>query len=132
MRMRYAFIAVAAALFAANVTLAADRAVPKDRVCADDVKKFCSKVKPGEGRMYQCLMDHGADINPACRDRVTAAKARYDEFAQACNGDAQKYCKSIPPGGGRVLSCLKGRESDLSPACRAEYSRAKSDPTLAR
>jgi cysteine rich repeat protein len=132
MRMRYAFVVAAAMLLAANIALAADKAAPKDRVCADDVKKFCSNVRPGEGRIYKCLMDRSAEINPACRDRVSAAKARYDQFEQACGSDAQKFCKSIPPGGGRVLSCLKGRESDLSPACRAEYSRAKNDPTLAR
>src|SRR5205807_4620124 len=104
----------------------------KDRVCAEDAKKFCSSVKPGEGRVYQCLTGHSAEINPACRDQLTAAKAAYDKFEQACGGDVQKFCKSIPPGGGRVLSCLKGRESDLSPSCAAAYRNAKTNKTMAQ
>ena len=51
-----------------------------ERVCAEDAKKFCSEVRPGGGRVYKCLTDHNADLAPACRERLTAAKARWDEF----------------------------------------------------
>ena len=123
--------AVACMLLALNVANAAYKG-SKDRVCADDAKKFCSSVKPGEGRVYQCLMGHSGEINPACRDQLTAAKAAYDKFEQACGADAEKYCKGVPPGRGRVLSCLKGRESDLSPSCRDEYSKAKGNKAIAQ
>jgi len=109
---------------------AGKRAAGKDRVCADDAKKFCSSVRPGGGRMYQCLTKHDAELAPACRERLAAAKARYDKFMQACKGDIEKACKTIPPGQGRVLSCLKGREAELTPACRAEFSRANTDAAL--
>jgi hypothetical protein len=98
-----------------------------DRVCAADAKKFCSEVRPGGGRVYKCLTDHNADLAPACRDRLAAAKARWDEFSAACKDDAGKYCKGIPAGSGRVLSCLKGREADLAPACKAEFARAQKE-----
>jgi len=109
---------------------AAKPAAGRDRVCADDAKKFCSDVRPGGGRIYQCLTKHDAELAPACRERLTAAKARYDKFMQACKGDIEKACKTIPPGQGRVLSCLKGREAELTTACRAEFSRAKTDAAL--
>jgi hypothetical protein len=98
-----------------------------DNVCAADAKKFCSEVRPGGGRVYKCLTDHNSDLAPACRDRLAAAKARFDEFVAACKDDAGKYCKGIPAGSGRILSCLKGRESDLAPACKAEFARAQKE-----
>ena len=101
-----------------------------ERVCQEDAKKFCSDVRPGGGRIYNCLTSHNAELAPACRDRLAEAKARYDEFVKACKGDADKYCKSIPPGGGRVLSCLKGRESDLTADCKAQFQRARGDTTV--
>jgi len=109
---------------------AGKRATGRHQVCAEDAKKFCSSVRPGGGRMYQCLSSHQAELAPACRDQLSAAKAAWDKFMQACKGDIEKACKTIPPGQGRVLSCLKGREDQLSPECRAEFSRARSNATL--
>jgi hypothetical protein len=59
-------------------------------------------------------------------------KARWDAFVSACKSDAEKHCKAIPAGSGRVLSCLKGREADLAPDCKAQFSRANSDPVVTR
>jgi len=109
---------------------AGKRSAGRDRVCVEDAKKFCGNVRPGGGRVYQCLASHDAELAPACREQLSAAKARFDKFMQACKGDIEKACKTIPPGQGRVLSCLKGRESQLSPECRAEFSRARSDAAL--
>ncbi|HYX65413.1 MAG TPA: cysteine rich repeat-containing protein [Burkholderiales bacterium] len=103
-----------------------------DRVCAEDAKKFCSKVRPGGGRVYQCMTGHENELAPACRERLTAAKARYDEFANACKSDAEKYCKGIRAGAGRILSCLKGRESDLTAECKAQFGRTQRDATVTR
>ena len=103
-----------------------------EQVCRADAKKFCSDVRPGGGRIYNCLTSHNAELAPACRERLAAAKARYDEFVKACKSDADKYCKSIPPGAGRILSCLKGREADLTADCKAQFQRARSDTTVSQ
>jgi len=101
-----------------------------ERVCQEDAKKFCGNVRPGGGRIYNCLAGHSAELAPACRERLTAAKARFDEFVKACKSDADKYCKGITPGAGRILSCLKGREADLTADCRAQFHHARSDTTV--
>jgi hypothetical protein len=137
MPIRNALLTIVCATFVASLALAQQPAPAKkaakgggDRVCAEDAKKFCSEVRPGAGRVYKCLTDHNAELAPPCRDRLAAAKARWDEFVTACKEDAGKYCKGIPAGGGRVLSCLKGREADLTAACKAQFNRAQKDATV--
>ncbi len=39
-------------------------------VCAKDAKKFCSGIKPGEGRIKDCLASHKGERAPACRKKV--------------------------------------------------------------
>jgi len=139
MHIRTALLAAICASFAvAAGSSFAQQPAPKggkagaDRVCQEDAKKFCSDVRPGGGRVYRCLTSHNAELAPACRERLAAAKARYDEFVKACKSDADKYCKSIPPGGGRILSCLKGREADLQADCKAQFNRARGDTAVTR
>ena len=35
-----------------------------------------------------------------------------------CKDDAERLCKGVEPGQGRILQCLKQHEADLSPACK--------------
>lgn len=39
-------------------------------VCETDVKRMCPDIKPGGGRLLQCLHEHEADLSPVCRDAV--------------------------------------------------------------
>jgi hypothetical protein len=52
-----------------------------------------------------------AQVTPEQKERARAV-------ARACRADAQKFCQGIEPGGGRLLTCLKGREAELSTGCR--------------
>ena len=104
----------------------------KSGPCSEDFKKFCARVKPGEARIANCMAEHFRELRPSCQGAITAARNKFDALAKACKGDSDKYCKGIRPGEGRILSCLKGRESDLSPACAAEFKRTGSDPSVAQ
>lgn len=120
------------AVFVAGLAADAGAQAKRDGPCAADAKKFCSNVPPGEGRIYKCMTSHQAELSPACRDAMKQAADRLQSFAKACKADAEKYCKGVPPGDGRILSCLKGRQSDLDPACAAEFKRAGNDRSMAR
>ncbi len=128
MSIRNVLVSLSFALFTTGVAVGAEPKGP----CAADVKKFCSNVPPGEGRIYKCMMGHQAELVPACRDGMKALAEKFERLAKACKSDSEKYCKGVPPGDGRVLSCLKGRESDLDRACAAEFKRAGNDRSMAR
>ena len=128
MPIKNVLVALVFALFTTGIAVGAEGRGP----CAADAKKFCYNVQPGDGRIYNCMMSHQAELAPACRDAMKALNEKFDRFAKACKSDAEKYCKGIPAGDGRILSCLKGRESDLDKACAAEFQRARNDRSMAR
>jgi hypothetical protein len=47
--------------------------------------------------------------------------------SKPCAADAEKLCKGVEPGHGRVAKCMKEHESELSPACKANISKFKEE-----
>lgn len=46
--------------------------------------------------------------------------------AGPCRQDIQKFCPDAKPGGGAFRDCLEQHKAELSPACQARISEAKS------
>ena len=44
--------------------------------CRADVEKFCKDVKPGGGRIVQCLVKNETQLSPACREDMAKARER--------------------------------------------------------
>ncbi len=120
MSIRKALVSLVFALFATGVAVGAEPKGP----CAADVKKFCGDVKPGQGAIAKCMKAHEAELSPACRESSKARAEKAERVREECKADAEKFCKGIAPGGGRILSCLKSRQAELQPACAAEFKRA--------
>lgn len=115
-------IVLLAAGFAANALAQAKKG---DGPCAADAKKFCGEVKPGGGRIAKCMKSHEAELSPACQAEMKKAEERIEQVKEECGADAKKFCQGIRPGQGRILACLKSHQSELAPACAAEFNRAK-------
>lgn len=126
MSINGALAALGFALFTSGVALGAQPKGP----CAADAKRFCYNVQPGESRIYECMKSRQADLSPACRDRMKTLNDKFERLAKACKSDAEKYCKDVPRGDGRILSCLKGHESDLDKACARALKRARNDRSI--
>lgn len=47
---------------------------------------------------------------------------------KACDEDVKKLCPDIRPGGGRIMQCLHGQQSNLTPACRQALGPRSSNP----
>jgi Cysteine rich repeat len=100
--------------------------------CEGDVRKFCSEVRPGGGRVAQCLRQHSNELSDACKNegeklraRAQAHRALLQDVQQACRDDANKFCSAVRPGGGRIARCLKSHQSELSKSCTGAIEDAK-------
>ncbi len=111
----------------ALVNLGAAQAAEREhpRACRADVQKLCKGVQPGEGRVAMCLKEHEQELSSGCRDQIARARERGREWAEACKPDAEKFCKGVQAGQGRVASCLQEHEAELSGACRDKMAQAK-------
>jgi hypothetical protein len=95
--------------------------------CADDAQRLCSGVKPGQGRVMACLKQHEAQLSDDCKEKRADFKEEVHEAAQACKPDAEKFCKDVHPGGGRIIACLKQHAADLSPECKAAGGKLREE-----
>ncbi|HET7764918.1 MAG TPA: cysteine rich repeat-containing protein [Burkholderiales bacterium] len=130
MSIRNAVVSTAFALLAAGLAAGASaqdsaKAGKASGPCAEDAKKFCGDEKPGGGRIARCMKRHESELSPACQGQMKKAEERLEQVKEECNADAKKFCKGIRPGQGRILACLKSHQSELAPACAAEFNRAK-------
>lgn len=53
---------------------------------------------------------------------ATAGRVRAED---ACRVDAEKICRGVRPGGGRIIRCLQEHEAELSPACRSQFAAGR-------
>jgi len=124
MSIRSVLVSTAFAMLAVVATDAGAQAKKGDGPCAADAKKFCGDVKPGGGRIAKCMKGHEAELSPACQAEMKKAEERIEQVKEECGADAKKFCKGIRPGQGRILACLKSHQSELAPACAAEFNKA--------
>jgi hypothetical protein len=121
MRLRTKPFAALCLVFAGLALLvigaAASAANSGRRPCAGDIAKFCTDVKPGAGRILDCLEEHQADLSASCQQRISRAEKRRNR-RKACRDDAARLCKDVQPGGGRIIQCLKEHSADLSSGCQ--------------
>jgi Cysteine rich repeat len=54
-----------------------------------------------------------------------AVNVSAQQNARPCVEDAEKLCKGIQAGQGRLAQCLKEHSDQLSPACKANIAEAK-------
>ncbi len=104
----------------------ASTASAQQRACADDVQKFCKDVKPGGGRIIRCLEEHRSELSDGCKKQLEADKTRMQGQGPGggpCKADAEKLCKGIEPGGGRIAKCLDEHTADLSAECKAQRAK---------
>jgi Cysteine rich repeat len=92
--------------------------------CGEDLKKYCSTVTPGEGRILYCMQAHEDKISDGCAsvldEVVFQAEATADhlrEAVNACRGDIDKFCANTSPGQGRIAACLAANRTSVSKIC---------------
>ena len=64
----------------------------------------------------------------ACLGQGAMAKSRLTDplkIARECKSEAEQFCKGVRAGGKRIVTCLKAKAVDLSPACLAALNAAE-------
>ena len=61
-------------------------------------------------------------------EEAAGGKHNLELMRKACDEDVKKLCPDIRPGGGRIMQCLHGQQSNLSPACRQALGPRSSNP----
>jgi len=95
-----------------------------ETACGEDVKKFCSTVTPGEGRLIYCMQAHEDKISDGCASTLDEVAYQAEEAADnlreavnACRGDIEKVCATTEPGQGRLAACLATNKTSVSKGC---------------
>jgi hypothetical protein len=94
--------------------------------CKKELKSYCSKVTPGEGRILACLYAHNEKISGQCEYALYDAAAQLERFVAAlsyvvneCEDDLKQYCASVQAGEGRLAECLLVKNKDkISKRCK--------------
>jgi hypothetical protein len=101
-----------------------------EAACGEDLRKFCSTVTPGEGRVLLCLEAHEDKISSKCDVALYNASRNLDRAldhvamtADACGSDVDKLCSNIPDGEGRVAQCLLDKRASVSAACKTNLGK---------
>jgi len=89
-------------------------------ICADDIEKYCKEIKPGGGRLLECLKAREAELSVSCRGKIGELQGIIKGCEQACSADISQFCKDVQPGGGRIIKCLRGHDKELSSSCSAK------------
>ncbi len=94
--------------------------------CKEDAKKFCENVKKGEGRVFQCLVNHFEELTPNCKKKIENAKDKWQNLKNNCGSDLEKFCPNVQPGKGKIRACLAKNKDQLSESCKT-YLKEKKD-----
>jgi Cysteine rich repeat len=100
------------------------RVAKLESACAKDIKKYCSNVTPGEGRLIYCMQAYEDKISPGCvfelEDTATSVLTSADTLKDAvvaCKAEITGVCGKIQPGQGRIAACLLANKSTASTGC---------------
>jgi Cysteine rich repeat len=112
------FAALAAALMTTQAAFAASTLA---KVCAADIKAQCADVKPGGGKLKDCVKAHFSDLSADCQVAIIRAAA----VGKACKADVKQFCADVKPSKGAIADCMKEHAGDLSDDCKEAMAKAE-------
>lgn len=98
----------AAMLWASAPVTASERTLAQ--ACRSDARKFCTSLRPGEGRIVTCLRENTRQLSAACQFQLNKI--------DTCAVEIQQLCADIPDEGEKK-QCHKDRRTELSAGCQA-------------
>ena len=93
--------------------------------CEVELENFCSNVKPGEGRLQECLARYEKSLSPECKEYLKKESVTLSKIQKDCGDDALTYCENIRVSFRRILECLKDHRNEVSHGCREFLQKQK-------
>lgn len=100
------------------------------RFCREDVKKFCSHITPGEGRISDCMRINRDKVSEACRNHLSFFDKKFDDTFMATMNVCKEHeviCGHVQKYGARRINCVKQvylkTPEKLSAECRERFSK---------
>jgi hypothetical protein len=87
-------------------------------ICGADYFYHCKFVRPGGGRIINCLSEVIDQIDPACAQLVTTGST--------CVADMQRFCADASPGEEARACMMKNREQFSAP-CQETMAEMQAD-----
>jgi hypothetical protein len=88
--------------------------------CAQDVKKLCAGIQPGEDRLRSCAREHIREFSGAC----LLSLAKLTEVGGDCRAHLNRECANVEVGEDRLESCVRGAVASLSDTCKNALAQA--------
>jgi len=89
-----------------------------EQPCAEDAKRLCAGIPPGDGRIFFCLKSNWNDLSSGCQGTMNWAQQLASEVGLDCQADAFAWCQGVPSGQGRLFACLASHRGELSSTCQ--------------
>ena len=106
------------------------RVAKLESACANDIKKYCKTVTPGEGRMIYCMQAHEDKISQVYFELGEAATSSNSCGRVKGRSDRCKprlpACGKTVPGQGRIAACLLSNKSTASAGCADAIKKIES------
>ena len=109
-----------------------DQVTKLEKSCAKEIKKYCSTITPGEGRVIYCMQAHDDKLSPGCsfdlQELVLALQTSNEtlkEAVTACRADIAAKCGTVQPGKGRIAACLVAEKAGVSKDCASAIEKVE-------
>jgi Cysteine rich repeat len=81
------------------------------RACRGDAQGLCPSVKPGGGRIAQCLQQHEAQLSAGCKTQLATI--------QQCSQQVQQICGPEAATPAALRTCFAAHANEFSATCRS-------------
>lgn len=92
--------------------------------CDEDAAQYCPDLPLNSQKGFMCMMAYEHKLSEKCKLGIMEAAmsikmgaAAINYSVRTCEEDADKYCLDVQPGEGRLVSCIKEHEAEVSEAC---------------
>ena len=102
--------------------------------CKKELVDYCSKVKPGQGRIVACLYAYNDKLSDQCSLAVEIGVVQLriilsavSHVLEQCQNDLDTHCADVEIGSGKMYQCMSKNRAKLQKKCKATFLKAEKD-----